>query len=156
MKRCSPILLTLLMAVALIPIAILSNAETQALAAPETSRFIAYDVIIDSGDAGLAAYQLEFDGGAGTLLVGIEGGGHNAFSEPPAYDPAALRGERAIIAAFNTGNDLPTGATRVATLHLMVRGDTDRTPTITLHAAADRAGVELDAGASVMQHKGTD
>jgi hypothetical protein len=89
------------------------------------SPFRVLDVYVDSGANPLAAYQFEFDTtqkAAGELkLVGIEGGESEAFKEPPRYDPRALaqKTPRVIIAAFNTGKDLPTGRTRVA--RLMVR-----------------------------------
>lgn len=92
-----------------------------------SSPFRALDVFIDAGDAPLAAYQFEFwaDGGD-VKLVGIEGGEHAAFSQPPHYDPRALTlpQPRAIVAAFNTGadKDLPKGKTRVARLMVHVTG----------------------------------
>ena len=73
-------------------------------------RFEAVEVDIDSGDKPLAVYQLELlDPTHSTVIVGIEGGEHAAFAKPPYYDPAALSRNRVIIAAFNTGNELPTG-----------------------------------------------
>ena len=89
--------------------------------APSTS-FRLVDVFVDAGDQPLAAYQFEFWGESGVKLVGIEGGEHAAFRDPPRYDPRALtRPEpRAIVAAFDTGKDLPTGRTRVARLMVQV------------------------------------
>ena len=90
------------------------------------SPFRVLDVYVDSGASPLAAYQFEFNAtqkNIGELtLVGIEGGDSAAFKEPPHYDPRALAtpaAPRVIVAAFNTGKDLPTGKTRVA--RLMVR-----------------------------------
>jgi hypothetical protein len=88
------------------------------------SPFRALDVYVDAGADRLAAYQFEFSAGKGAgelTLVGIEGGDAAAFKEPPRYDPRALAAPtpRVIVAAFDTGNDLPTGRTRVA--RLMVR-----------------------------------
>ena len=87
-------------------------------------RFGAVDVFIDSGPAALAAYQFELKVAAGDVtLVGVEGGEHRAFANPPYYDPKALSQQRIVIAAFDTGGDLPTGRTRVARLMVRVRGD---------------------------------
>lgn len=89
------------------------------------SPFRVLDVYVDSGAAPLAAYQFEFDTTQKSVgemkLVGIEGGDAAAFKEPPHYDPRALAQpvSKVIVAAFNTGKDLPTGRTRVA--RLMVR-----------------------------------
>jgi hypothetical protein len=94
------------------------------------SPFRVLDVYVDSGASPLAAYQFEFkttQKTAGELkLVGIEGGDSAAFGEPPRYDPRALAqpAPRVIVAAFNTGKDLPTGKTRVA--RLMVRVEPGR------------------------------
>ena len=84
------------------------------------SPFTYLDVFIDAHGSSLAAYQFELRATSGDVkLVGIEGGEHKAFAEPPYYDSKALLAERIVIAAFNTGSDLPAGKTRVA--RLMVR-----------------------------------
>ena len=58
----------------------------------------------------LAAYQIEFSvTNILTKIVGIEGGQHPAFREPPFYDPKAMQQERVIIAAFSTDNAEPYG-----------------------------------------------
>jgi hypothetical protein len=86
-------------------------------------RFAAVDIFLDSPDKPLAAYQLEFAITNGLAkIVGIEGGEHPAFREPPFYDPKAMQSERVVIAAFSTGKQLPIGKTRVATIHLQVTG----------------------------------
>ena len=87
-------------------------------------RFAALDVFIDTRAHLLAAYQFELTAEVGQVkIVGIEGGQHPAFKEPPYYDPAALSHDRVIIAAFNTGTNLPTGRTRLARVHLQITGD---------------------------------
>lgn len=101
------------------------SADASRPAAEARSPFRVLDVYVDSGTSPLAAYQFEFNTkqkDAGEMkLVGIEGGESTAFKEPPRYDPRALTlpAPRVIVAAFNTGKDLPTGKTRVA--RLMVR-----------------------------------
>jgi hypothetical protein len=95
-------------------------------AAPATDqavRFTTVDVRIDPAGKPLAAYQVEFIADASRVkLVGIEGGDHKAFAPPPYYDPAALSRNRVIVAAFNTGNDLPTKSFRAARLHVQISG----------------------------------
>lgn len=86
-------------------------------------QFAAVDVFLDSGSHPLAAYQLDFVAkGNDVKIVGIEGGEHVAFQDPPHYDPVAMRRERVILAAFSTEALLPNGRTRVATVHLQYRG----------------------------------
>ncbi len=112
-------------------------------------RFEFIDVYVDSGDVPLAAYQFELTDAAGSIkIVGIEGGEHEAFATPPYYDPKALKNNRVIIAAFSTADDLPTGQTRVATVHVQVEVDVIPEITINLEAAGDVQGNEIDAGVS--------
>lgn len=74
---------------------------------------------IDTGEAGLAGYQLRADfGKSDARIVGIEGGDGPAFATPPHYDPRALRGGEVVLAALAAGDDLPTGRTTVAVLHV--------------------------------------
>lgn len=117
-------------------------------------RFTTVDIVIDAGDAPLAAYQIEFKATtAGVTIVGIEGGEHPAFSEPPYYDPKAIQQERIILASFNTADasELPTGKTRVATIHLQVSGDTPPQYTIDLAVAADADGKRIEQAAAEIQ-----
>ena len=121
---------------------------------PETQpavRFIALDVHVNSKDRPLAAYQFELTAPAERFaIVGVEGGSHAAFAPPPYYDPAALSRNRIIIAAFNTGKDLPTGRTRVARIHARLVGDQDLIPRIKLIVAASADGGEIPATATVV------
>ena len=115
------------------------------------ARFRAVDVYVDSGSTPLAAYQVEIVA-RGATIAGVEGGQRGAFVEPPHYDPAALQAGRIILAAFDTGTDLPSGRTRVATLHLREDGPADYE--IRLIAAAGAGGERLDATASVEPRQG--
>jgi len=113
-------------------------------------RFEAVDVYVDSGKSPLAAYQFELAAEVGDMkIVGIEGGEHAAFKEPPYYDPAALMKHRVIIAAFNTGADLPSGKTRVARVHVQVTGDAEPEYVVKLHVAASADGKEIKATATL-------
>ncbi len=112
-------------------------------------RFEFIDIYINSGDAPLAAYQFELtDASESMKIVGIEGGEHEAFATPPYYDPKALRNNRVIIAALSTAADLPTGRTRVATVHVQVEVDVIPEITINLDIAGDVQGNEIDAKVS--------
>lgn len=109
-------------------------------------RFVAVDVYLDSGDQALAAYQFELAAEVGQVtIVGVEGGEHAAFAEPPYYDPAALANDRIVIAAFNTGDDLPAGNTRVARVHLRVTGDQTPEYVVNLKVAGTSDGTEINA-----------
>lgn len=126
------------------------EAELEQPAAQPPARFEAVEVYLDSGDVPLAAYQFEFTAETGEIkIVGIEGGEHPAFKEPPYYDPAALSKGRIIIAAFNTGEDLPKGRTRVARLHLQVIGETKPKYVVKLEVAASLDGKKTPATANV-------
>ncbi len=112
-------------------------------------RFEYIDVYVDSGTAPLAAYQFELTDSVGSIkIVGIEGGAHDAFAAPPYYDPKALKNNRVIIAAFSTAADLPTGRTRVATVHVQVEVDVIPEIKINLEAAGDVQGNEINAEVS--------
>ena len=98
----------------------------------------------------LAAWQFEFKAVRGEVAIaGVESGEHAAFRKAPYYDLAALRGGRIIIAAFSTDRDLPRGKTRVARLHLYVRGDVKPEYKVELEAAADPDGKEIEATVSI-------
>jgi len=109
-------------------------------------RFAPVHIYLDSGGKPLAAYQFELKATYGQIkIVGGEGGEHPAFRDAPYYDPAALMNDRIIIAAFNTGRDLPTGRTRIATLHLQILGDAQPEYQLTLVTAADADGQTIPA-----------
>jgi hypothetical protein len=110
----------------------------------QATRFAPVHIYLDSGDKPLAAYQFELKAVTGQIkIVGVEGGEHPAFKEAPYYDPAALMNDRIIIAAFNTGRDLPAGRTRIATVHLQILGDAEPEYQLTLVTAADANGTEM-------------
>ncbi len=109
-------------------------------------RFAPVHIYLDPGDKPLAAYQFELRAKTGQIkIVGVEGGEHPAFQEAPYYDPAALMNDRIIIAAFNTGSDLPHGRTRIATIHLQILGDAEPQYELKLIVAADKEGERIPA-----------
>lgn len=118
--------------------------------AANDSRFEAIDVFVDSGNQRLAAWQLEVKSTANDVqIVGIEGGEHSAFKEPPYYDKRAMNNNRVIIAAFSTGDDLPSGRSRVARIHVLVRGSGSRTWQSELTTSATTDGTRIPAEISI-------
>jgi len=112
-------------------------------------RFAPVHIYLDSGNKPIAAYQFELKAGAGQIkIVGVEGGQHAAFKEAPYYDPEALANNRIIIAAFNTGSELPKGRTRIATIHLQIIGEAEPDYELNLAIAADADGEEIPADIS--------
>jgi hypothetical protein len=110
-------------------------------------RFAPLHIFLDSGSRPLAAFQFELKAAAGQIkIVGVEGGQHAAFKEAPYYDKAALyKSNRIIIAAFNTGSELPKGRTRIATIHLQIIGDAEPDYELKLTVAADADAKEIPA-----------
>lgn len=119
-------------------------------------RFCAVDIFVDSGSTPLAAYQIRFAVTNGAAkLVGIEGGEHPAFRQPPFYDPKAIQSDVAILASFNTAPaaELPKGKTRVATIHLRTTGTRPPQFELKLQTAADTQGNKIDCLASFEERK---
>ena len=129
----------------MVPVPAQQSDQDYPIAQPSV-RFAPLHIYIESGNQPLAAYQFELKATAGQIkIVGVEGGQHKAFKEAPYYDPAALANDRIIIAAFNTGRDLPTGRTRIATIHLQIIGDAEPEYELKLTVAADADGEEIPA-----------
>lgn len=117
-------------------------------------RFEAVDVFIESTAMPLAAYQFEFIAPKGATIVGVEGGESAAFAKPPYYDAEALMQGRMIIAAYSLDDELPSGKTRVARLHLRIEGEPDASFTVKMMTAAnvhcDRIDVEASTSPAVL------
>jgi hypothetical protein len=117
-------------------------------------RFEAVDVFVDSGAQPLAAYQLTFRATSGDVkIVGIEGGGHPAYKAAPYYDPEAIQHERVVLAAFNTAaiGQLPIGRTRVATIHVQIRGADEPRFVAKFETAATHNGTAISARTSFQE-----
>jgi len=143
MTKITPIILA---GICLIVPVLAQQSEQDYSTAQSGVRFAPLHIYIDSGNSSLAAYQFELKAAAGQIkIVGVEGGQHKAFKEAPYYDPAALANDRIIIAAFNTGRDLPTDRTRIATIHLQIIGDTEPQYELKLAVAADSDAKEIPA-----------
>jgi len=123
--------------------------------APDSVRFRAVDIYIDPANETLAAYQFELTANETQVkIVGVEGGDHPAFTEPPYHDPKALKSGRIVIAAFSTGEQLPDNRTRVARVHLMVSGDGEPDVTVKRIAFASASGQKISADVTLQTTKG--
>jgi hypothetical protein len=110
---------------------------------PGAARFLWVDVLVDSGDAPLAAYQIKLHDSRGIAsIVGIEGGAHPLFAGPPYYDPEAMMTDCVIIAAYSIAgaNELPKDEHRIARIHVRVAGDAEPEFDSLVQAAADATG----------------
>ena len=137
----------------LLSIGLLRSAEP--VATSNDVRFEAIHVYVDSGTKRLAAYQISIKARSGNVkIIGIEGGSHEAFSEPPYYDPKAIQKDHVILAAFSLKPDreLPSGETRVATIHYQSEGNDDVLFEFELQAAADPAGNKIQS--KILMKKG--
>jgi hypothetical protein len=97
-----------------------------------------YELVIDSGVADLAAWQVElrFDAKSARILR-IDGSSSYPADIPLAFDHAGLSSGRLTVLSLSTAADLPRGVVTVAHLQLFHRGPAQ----LTAHpiAAADSA-----------------
>ena len=136
----------ILMSISIIVPVLAQQSEQDITTVQPSVRFAPLHIYLDSGSRPLAAFQFELKAAAGQIkIVGVEGGQHKAFKEAPYYDPAALANDRIIIAAFNTGRELPQGRTRIATIHLQIIGDAEPDYELKLTVAADADAKEIPA-----------
>ncbi len=136
----------ILMSISIIVPVLAQQSEQDITTVQPRVRFAPLHIFLDSGNKSLAAYQFELKATAGQIkIVGVEGGQHKAFKGAPYYDPAALANDRIIIAAFNTGSELPTGRTRIATIHLQIIGEAEPDYELKLVVAADADAKEIPA-----------
>src|SRR5258708_27395682 len=122
-----------------------ATAPLPAAATQAQPRFAWVDAWIDSHGQPLAAYQFELNStGGGVTLVGVEGGEHPAFTPPPYYDPKANLENRIVIAAFNTGDDLPRGRTRVARVMVRITGSAKYSAALQVAASPEAKPIDTD------------
>jgi len=127
-------------------------ARTQAGA----EHFVVMDVLVETGQQPLAAYQIELatTNAAGQVkIVGIEGGDPTPFRTAPYYDPAALKGGRVILGGFSTApvEQLPRGSVRIASVHCLVTGDLHPAFQTKISAAATGGGQSIHVQANVKE-----
>lgn len=126
-----------------------------------SGRFVAVDVYLDSA-APVAAWQFEFGSRSGTMkVVGVENGESAAFERTPYYDRDAVRRgrtEKIIVADFSLADAdrLPSGRTRIATLHLMLSGTDARAFELELVTAVSHDGRPVDASLSLQTRTGSE
>ena len=93
-------------------------------------RFAAVDIYLKSAEP-IAAWQFELNNRHGLMkVVGVERGESAAYARVPYYDRESVRlgeADRIVVADYSLADDaeLPSGRTRVATVHLMLSGDDD-------------------------------
>ncbi|MGP1345928.1 MAG: hypothetical protein ACTS3F_04565 [Phycisphaerales bacterium] len=122
--------------------------------------FQGVDLIVEPTDDGalLGAYQVQIGLPRGVSLVGVEGGAHPAFADPPYYDPEALHAadvERVIVAGFSLDDELPGDATRVARLHFRIdAGGRAVTLIPELMGVGDGAGERIGANVWLVRSDG--
>lgn len=118
-----------------------ANAHAAAEPAPVMT-FAAYDIIIETPDP-LAAYQVRISGVATMKLIGVEGGDHAVYAEPPHYDAALLaadtRADRIVLADYSLDDDLPSGRVRIARIHVAVMDGGEQVVPAVVLVAAGRA-----------------
>ena len=115
-------------------------------------RFAAIDVYLETEEP-LAAWQFELDERAGAMaVVGIENGDSAAFAGTPYYDRAAVDSglaDRIIVADYSLGESdvLPSGRTRVATVHVRLDANANPDFDLRLIAAGNAEGRPIAAEA---------
>lgn len=124
---------------------------------PAPTHFTAIDVYVDPRGKPLAVYQLRIKLARGAMkVVGVESG-EGAFAEkPPYYDRKAIDkpdAEEIVLAMFLTGDKpaLPSGKTRVATIHLMTQGEAVPAFETTLETVAGPDGKPYPAQMEIRQ-----
>lgn len=111
-----------------------------------TSEFAVFDIYLDSGAEPVAAYQLKIsDERAAVKILSVEGGEHSAFSDPPKFDAKAIQRDVIKIAAFSLNGraQLPTGRTRIASLHVEIGPGLTPEWIATVQAAAGPGGAKI-------------
>lgn len=115
-------------------------------------RFATIDVYLDSAEP-LAAWQFELTEATGAMaVVGIENGDSEAFPNAPRYDRTVInrnRADRLVVADFSLADRtlLPSGRTRVATVHVQLSGTRQPDFELQLIAAGNAAGEPIPAEA---------
>ena len=137
----------------LLCVAAIAAWELRAQQQPAT-RFTVVDVYVESMEP-LAAWQFELTERGGRMqVVGIEGGESVSFAEPPFYDRDAVEqsaADRIIVADFslNSADELPSGRTRVARVHVRLSGEEQPDYELRLVAAGSTNGRSIDAEVSL-------
>lgn len=108
-------------------------------------RVTTYELVIDSGEAALAAWQVElrFDAESARILR-IDSADFPA-DMPLAFDHGGLSSGRLTVLALSTASALPNGSVSVARVQLFHRGNPnlDAVPVAAADSAANRIPITL-------------
>ncbi len=119
-------------------------------AADTDIRFVALDIFVETAEP-LAAWQFELRESSGMMrIVGVENGDSAAFGDAPYYDletVSAGAADRIIVADYSQGSagELPTGRSRVATIHVQLEGTAAPDYVVNLMAAGGAGGEPIQA-----------
>ncbi|MDH3641587.1 MAG: hypothetical protein OES38_05795 [Gammaproteobacteria bacterium] len=136
-----------------LPLLLLVSAVGHA-APTESVRFSAIEVYLTT-EQPVSAWQFELtEANALMQVVGVENGESPAFADAPYYDRAAVENglaDRITIADFSLADEkrLPVGKTRIATVHLLTRGDREPQLETVLVVATGYNGQAIDASISL-------
>ena len=121
----------------------------------EDESFAVYDLFLDSGSQPLAAYQLEVRAPRSVKFVGVEGGKHIAFQRPPFHDPKAIQKNRIKLAAFSARppEKLPSGETRIASLHVQIIGSISPEFHVELEVASNHKAEKIKCTLQIKKRK---
>lgn len=117
-------------------------------------QFAAIEVFVDSAEP-LAAWQFELTESTGSMtVVGIENGDSAAYGRAPRYDLDAVaenRADRIVVADYSLANRdaLPSGRTRIATVHVRLMGTQAPDFKLNLIAAGNADGRPIAAVADL-------
>lgn len=124
-------------------------------------RFVAVDVYLQTSEP-VAAWQFELSDKYGQMrVVGVENGESLAYRRAPYYDREAVRlgqADRVIVADYSLAdiNELPSGYTRIATIHLMQDDADDEDMESTLITATAHDGRVIDASIRLVLRTGSE
>ena len=128
---------------------------------PEYARFAAVEIYLHSSEP-VAAWQFSLNEKNGLMkVVGVENGESAAFARTPYYDREAIRlgsADKVIVADFSLAdeNRLPSGRTRIATIHLMLTGTGEPAYNLYLITATAYDGRVVDASISLTSPPGSE
>ncbi len=124
-------------------------------------RFAAVDIYLES-PAPIAAWQFELNDPHGLMkVVGVERGESAAYARAPYFDRDSVRrgeADRIVVADYSLADDaeLPSGKTRIATVHLMLSRDGDTDFNLFLITATKYDGRAMDASISFEVRTGSE
>ena len=116
----------------------------------DVAQFAAIDIYLHSQQP-VAAWQFRLASRRGVMkVVGVERGDSAAFPRAPYYDREAVRlgtADRIVVADYSLANNarLPSGRTRLATVHLMLSAAGHQDLNLDLVTATTRGGRRAEA-----------